>query len=260
MSEYPQRIIEYQDEWTQLLEVCQFFLQNSQPGLFIRELAVSPHTKYIESRKSILRQLLDYLLPDSAKNTEQSDFALRYGLRQHEGLARLRLLDNQLNQRYGLALTDISTITSELNSLDLSQDVGIIVENKTTFLNLPPVKHAFAFFGSGYDVVKLQQIKWLQETRLLYWGDIDAQGFEILASFRRSLPKVQSILMDHDTFDLFKDYAVTGTPTIPIMNLQLTAEEQLMYHWLVENNRRLEQERVQMLYAVSKLRQVIDSL
>ena len=256
MEEYPLSIIEYHDEWLHLLEVCQFLMQNPQPDLFIRELPISPHTKFIETHKSILRSLLDHLRPASL-DEGQSDFALRYGFRIDEQLVRIRLLDNQFNQRYGLALDDLAVPISQLDKLDLHDQTALIIENKTSFLTLPLLSNTFAIFGSGFDVTALKQVKWLTRCRLVYWGDLDAQGFEILALLRRSLPHVQSIMMDEETFRTFREFAVTGTPAVPIRYAELTDDEAILCQWLADHNLRLEQERIQSSY-VSK--QILQSL
>lgn len=253
IRQYPERVIEYHGEWAGLLEVCRFFVENPQPDRFMRELPISPHSKFIETHKPVLRSLLDHLLPE-AINPEHSDFAARFGLRVDEPLLRLRLLDQQLERRYGLAIHDLSLPVSQLAALDLRDQIGIIVENKTPFLTLPVLPQAFAIFGSGFDANSLKAIEWLKHCRLLYWGDLDAQGFEILAMARRALPQLESIMMDQATFDTFKMFAVPGTPASPIQLVELTPSEWALCQHLTDLSLRLEQERIQLEYAHARLR------
>lgn len=254
LVQHPEMVIEYHGKWGQLLEVCQFLVANPQPEVFIRELPVSPHTKFIEGHKRILRSLLDHL---QVAKVEQHDFAPRYGLRTDEPLVRLRFLDRQLEKSYGLAIEDISIPISQLTSLDLRTETAIIVENKTSFLTLPSLSRTFAIFGSGFDVRGLKKIDWLKHCRILYWGDIDAQGFEILAMLRQILPHTQSIMMNQLTFEYFRKYAVAGTPAAPSRYQELTSEEQHLCQWLSDHNLRLEQERIHRDYVTSKLQQAI---
>jgi hypothetical protein len=88
----------------------------------------------------------------------------------------------------------------------------------------------------------LKAVAWLKHTRLLYWGDLDAQGFEILALLRRSLPNIQSVMMNQETLETFRKFAVPGTPAIPAYYLELIDDEMTVYQWLADHNLRLEQE------------------
>src|SRR5690606_40331483 len=71
---------------------------------------------------------------------------------------------------------------------------------KACFLSL---HDALPIFGSGYGVSNLREVEWLLHVEMLYWGDIDVQGFEILSQLRQYFPHTQSVLMDSDTFDEF---------------------------------------------------------
>lgn len=251
---HPQRVIDHHGKWEKLLEICVYFLNHPQPDLYIRELPINAHSKFIEQHTGILRILLDFLLPDESIILTETRFTRRYGLREDTSLVRLRLLDNQLKRRYGLGLTDLSVPLPDLNILDLTGERGIIVENLTTFLTLPAFPSTFAIFGKGFDAVRLGQVDWLRQSPLIYWGDLDAQGFQILALLRRGLPDIRAVMMDQVTFEAFADYAVTGTST-KIHDLpELTNEEAAFYRWLAERNLRLEQERIPYTYALEHLK------
>ncbi len=256
LTRHPDDVVENHGNWPHLVEVCTYFLANPHPDLFIRELPISPHTKFIEQNRRIVRSLLDTLL-GSVLDPAEGEFHARFGLRVDEPLLRLRSLDNQFERRYGLALTDISVPVSQLNAIDLRTETAIVVENKAPFLSLPPLTGTFALFGSGFDVGSLKGVRWLSECRLLYWGDLDGQGFEILAMLRQNIPNAQSVLMDARTFDAFQRFVVPGTPTLPVPDLALTPDEQLLYNWLVENNFRLEQEKLTAEYVLAMLREAL---
>ena len=65
MKRYPQGIIEQHEIWSDLLTVCHYFLEHPRPQMYIRELPISVHTKFIEqhleqeriSHAYVLRQL-----------------------------------------------------------------------------------------------------------------------------------------------------------------------------------------------------------
>jgi len=242
----PLKVVAHHGEWEALLDVCAYFLANPQPAQSMRALEIPVHTKFVETHQRILRLLLDALLSPEQVVTEASHFGQRFGLREESPLVRIRLLDNQLEQRFGLSLTDISVPLSDLNQLDLSPERGLIIENKTTFLSLPMFSKTFAVFGQGFAVEQLGQVGWLAQCPLFYWGDLDAQGFQILSMLRQALPTTQihAVLMDRGTFDVYANYAVEGTPALMMNLMGLDNEERQLYRWLVERNLRLEQERI----------------
>ena len=62
LAQYPQRVLPYITVWDELLTVCIYFLAHPWPHLYVRELPIPVHTKFIEENQVILRQLLDVLL------------------------------------------------------------------------------------------------------------------------------------------------------------------------------------------------------
>jgi len=260
LEENLQGIIQHHGEWQALLEVCQFFIEHPQSGLYIRELPLSVDTKFVEQHTSILRSLLDFLLPSYMIDLEEKRFSRRYGLREGETLVRVRLLDHQLERRYGLPLSDLSVPLSDLNALDLTGEMGIVVENLTTFLTLPLFTATFALFGKGFDAIQLAKVNWLRQCPFVYWGDLDAQGFEILAYLRQGFPHTPSVMMDRGTFEAFAEFSVPGTPTVVQELPTLSPEERALYVWLTERNLRLEQERIPYPYALNQLERALQEL
>jgi len=126
----------------------------------------------------------------------------------------------------------------------------IIVENKInlyTTLTLPNQENTIAIFGKGFQVSNIKNIEWLKEVEILYWGDLDAQGFEILSQVRGYFPNTQSILMDEFTFDKFFENDL-GTISKVTTKLNLTDPELAIYNKVKENNWRLEQEKIPLEY------------
>jgi hypothetical protein len=245
----PSKIIQHPAEWDNLLKVCQYFKQSPVPNLYLRELPVRVHTKFIERNQSILGELLDNLIPEYVNHQEKT-FEKRFNLKTSEKLVRFKILDNEISRVFFSGIDDIAIPVSQFEKLNLPVKKVIIVENKTTLyttLTLPKMDKAIAIFGSGYSVSHLKQALWLKNIELLYWGDIDVQGFEILSQFRGYFPQTKSILMDRATFDIYFEDDI-GTPSHISIKLNLTAAEQELYSLLKANQWRLEQEKIPLGY------------
>jgi len=245
----PLRVITNQTEWDDILKVCQYFKQNPKPNLYIRELPINVHTKFIERNKSVIRELLDLLLTEYI-NRGYKEFEKRFHLKFSEPLIRFKILDKEISQNYFSGIDDIAIPVSQFETLNLPIKKVLIVENKTTLyttLTLPKMDEAIAVFGSGYSVFNLRNMPLFSNVELFYWGDIDAQGFEILSLFRSCFSHTKSILMDKITFEKFFEND-QGTPTNVSTKLNLTDEEQQLYELLRVNNWRLEQEKIPFEY------------
>jgi hypothetical protein len=241
----PFRIIQNHKEWDGLLKVCSYFKQNPQPNLYVRELPVNVHTKFVERNQSILKELLDLLIPEFIILQEKS-FEKRFNLKFSEPLVRCKILDKQISDTFFSGIDDLSVPLSQFEQLNLPVQKVIVVENKTTLyttLTLPKMSGCVAIFGSGYSVQNLKNVYWFRNLELLYWGDIDVQGFEILSQFRGYFPQVKSVLMDKMTFENYFEND-NGTPTNLTTRLNLTESEQELYIILKTNNWRLEQEKI----------------
>ncbi|MCA5004949.1 Wadjet anti-phage system protein JetD domain-containing protein [Sphingobacterium bovistauri] len=245
----PLRVIANQTEWDNILKVCQYFKQNPKPNLYIRELPIKIHTKFIERNKGVIRELLDILLTEHI-NSDSKEFEKRFHLKFSEPLIRFKILDKEISQRFFSGLDDIAIPVSQFEVLNLPIKRVLVVENKTTLyttLTLPKMDGTIAIFGSGFSVHNLKNVQWLSNLELLYWGDIDVQGFEILSQFRSYFPQTQSILMDKKTFEKFFEND-SGTPTNVSTKLNLTNGEKQLYDILKVNNWRLEQEKIPLFW------------
>lgn len=248
----PRKVIAKQTEWESILKVCRYFKQNPKPDLYIRELPIKVHTKFIEINKNLIKELLDILISEYI-NTSEKLFEKRFNLKYAEPQIRFKVLDKKISQKVFSGIDDIAIPVNQFKTLNLPINRLIILENKTTFytaLTLPKMDKTIALFGSGFSVNNLNNIDWLKNKELLYWGDIDAQGFEILSQFRSYFPHTKSVLMDKQTFDKFFEND-SGTPTNISTKLNLTNEEQELYDTLKKKNWRLEQEKIPFNYVSS---------
>lgn len=252
----PQKVIEYAGQWADLLEVCLYFQKNPRPNLYIRELPITVHTKFIEGHKGILRELLDAILPAEAIQPAESDFEKRFFLRYKEPLIRLRVLDRRLQAQYHFPTSDFSAPVSEFARLNLGGHRFIITENEMNFLTLPALANSFALWGGGFRVEMLKQIAWLADCPLVYWGDLDAQGFVILSQLRSYFPQTISLMMDADTWDAFRELSGPGTICRNENLSGLTPAEYEMFTYLNRQVIRLEQEKISQAYVLRKLEDI----
>lgn len=245
----PKKVIDNTNEWESILKVCQYFKQNPKPNLYIRELPIRVHTKFIEKNQSVIKDLLDIFISEHI-NKEEKQFEKRFNLKYAEPQIRFKVLDKTISNRFFSGLDDVAIPASQFETLNLPIKKVLVVENKTTLyttLTLPKMNETIAIFGSGYSVYNLKNVNWFGGLELLYWGDIDVQGFEILSQFRTYFPQTRSVLMDKQTFDQFFEDD-RGTPTNISTKLNLTDEEQQLYDILKTNNWRLEQEKIPLEY------------
>lgn len=251
--QHPFSVLKYSGYWSQLLDVCRYFLNNPRPNIYMREIPISIHTKFIEQHTKILGALLDVLMPLEHINPAERYFARRFGLRYDEPLIRLRLLDLYAFGSELFPFHDLSIPVSELARWSKAPTRCLIVENKQTFLTLPPLRNTLALWGGGFRVELLAQLKWLQTRDIFYWGDIDAHGFQILALLRRNFPSTHSIMMNKETMLAFKTFIGSGTLTNVIELNFLIPSEMDIYRHVQSENLRLEQEHIPPAFALQQL-------
>lgn len=264
ISLYPQKVIDNLGKWTDLVKVCNFFIGNPRPNRYIRELPLELHTKFLEENKAIIRILLDFLIKEQI-NKEESQFERRFNLKYDEPLIRIRILDEEIANKYFSGLTDLSIPQTEFNTLNINCKKVFILENKTNFSNifnfltLPNLKSSMAIFGKGFGLGLLKDAKWLNNKQIIYWGDIDTQGFQILSQLRLYFPHTQSLMMDFETFNEFKHFIVTGCETYINQLSNLTAEEFQLFKYLsnLNDKNRLEQERINHSFVLRKIESLL---
>lgn len=237
-------VLKYHGVWTYLLRVCAYFVAHPQPQLYSRELPIEVHTKFIEQHQNILDKLLQQVLPASAYDLTTEDFNTRYGIRNKVPLIRIRFLDNALKAQNNIPFDDFAIPLNALQDMPLVIERCFIVENELNFLTLPSLKNSMCIWGAGFQANLLGDVQWLNKVDVIYWGDIDVQGFQILSTLRAKLPHVRSMLMDRMTFDSFQSFVVTGNSTSVTALFNLTSDERGLYQYLLDNTYRLEQEHI----------------
>jgi hypothetical protein len=251
----PLRLIEH-DTWEDTLKVCEYFLRCPRPNLYVRQLPIDVHTKYIFDNKPVITSLLNFLIPEYI-NASEKDFEQRFNLLSKEQLIRIRFLDPSVSPLSGI--TDISFTEKELNEYPIAVDNVFLTENLMNFLTLPKLRRTIAIWsGGGFNVSYLRNIAWLQDMQFFYWGDIDAQGFQILSQCRRYFQNTVSVMMDINTLESFPTGKGTPAKELPLINL--TVDELLVYQLVVKDNVRLEQEKITQQFADSKISKLLHRL
>lgn len=242
IEKYPMKAVDNADLWIDLLKVVTYFKETPRPNLYIRELPIEVHTKFIERNKSIIRELLDVVIAPYVCEGEK-DFEKRFNLKYSEPIVRMRILDDEVASSCFNGVNDISIPVSQFCNLSVPISKVFVVENQINFLTFSQIPDAIVVWGKGYAVSAIKNSVMLKSSILYYWGDLDAQGFEILSQFRGYFPQTQSFLMDKYTFESYFE-GDSGTPSNVSVELNLTDAENALYEYLKSNNLRLEQEKI----------------
>lgn len=260
----PQKVLDNLGKWDDLIKVCRYFIEHPNPNHFIRELPLDISTKFVEENEIIIKVLLDILIEEHL-NKDETDFKKRFNLKYSEPFIRLRILDQQIAQDLFSGVDDLSIPQSQFNKLNIPCRRILILENKTNysnifnFLTLPSIKDSISIFGKGFGICSLKKAQWLLDKQIIYWGDIDAHGFQILSQIRGYFPHTQSCMMDIETFSKFQHLAVTGADTNVLALENLTHEEHELFEHLInlKENNRLEQEKIPHVYALKKIHEIV---
>ena len=239
-----------------LVAVSRYFLEHPWPDCYARQIPVAVDTKFVERHESTLHQWLDLLLPSSAIDVNETKFARRFGLRDGQKHRAVRVLDEALSLELNLPFSELSLPVRSIANLTISQATVVIVENDLNLLTLPKLARGLGIRGEGNAVNRLEQLRWLDQNRVLYWGDIDVEGFLILSRLRNLFVHVESIMMDSTTLNQHSKLLIEGNGSKPNMPTNLTATEAEAFRECIQGNQRLEQEVIPQSYVA----EVFDSL
>lgn len=238
-----------------LLAVTDYLRAHPRPGVFARELPVAVDTKFVERHRRVLREWLDIVLPPHTIRADEEHFERRFGLRYAEPHVLVRFLDDQVRQESGCPWPELSLPLHTLASVPIAAARTIVVENKVNLLTLPPLEGTLAMGGLGNGVTDLRYLPWLAGRPLWYWGDLDVDGFGILSRLRAVLPHTRSLMMDEVTLRRWREaLAVAGAGRTGTPPAGLTPEEQAAFQICLEQDLRIEQERLPQEFVVAALR------
>lgn len=261
LNRRPFLALEHADEWQRILPMLRWMRTHPRPGVYLRQLEIpGVDSKFIETHKNLLSELLDVILPTDAVARDMHpirQFELRYGLLAKQPLVRFRLLDPEYRLQ---TLEDVATPASQFARLELPIANVFITENETNGLAFPACPRSIVVFGLGYGLARLAEVGWLSNKVVYYWGDIDTHGFAILDRLRTHVPHARSFLMDRETLGLHRSLWSHEPSQYVGELLRLTAEEGAVFDELKTNRLgsgvRLEQERI----AYAWVRQALTSI
>ena len=272
----PLKLLELASDALVGARVALWLQDNPGPGIYVRQLSLpGVHTKFVERNRQVIDQLLaavvrvpesgsaddgddaleDVALDDGAGRTPTARFARRHGFLHPPELVRFRVLDPGLEPLGGAR--DITVTAEAFSSLRLPVHTVIATENQVNFLALPDQPGTLALYGGGYGFSSLRDAAWLQDCRVLYWGDIDTHGFRILDQLRAVHPHVESVLMDEETLLAHRDaWGREPAPSRAVLT-RLNASEATLYDALGSDTWgtgvRLEQELIRWDWALDHL-------
>ena len=229
------------NDFDRLLAVLAWLRQNPDSGLLIRQLPIpGVDTKWLGSHRVAVTSLAVPLgIPE------------HLGLRERELLRAVAILDPALRQ--GLPRL-FAASDRELAALELVPPQVLVVENLQTLEALPDVPDTVAVFGWGGHAMAVAEFPWVRDApRVLYWGDLDTDGYAILSRFRAKRA-CETLLMDRATLESWRDLAVPHPATEAVDTDLLTADERAALDLLHREGLRLEQERIPMRVASDQLR------
>lgn len=106
----------------------------------------------------------------------------------------------------------------------------------------------------------MPRFPWLRNAQVVYWGDLDPSGLAILAGLRRSLPEVQSILMDDATLNLHSAKLLPAKRPVGAVDCSLLrAPELRAYEQILEPPRGIEQEKLLFRDCLEVLAQALNT-
>jgi hypothetical protein len=218
-----------------------WLVENSVNGLRPRQLPIrGVDSKWFASHRGILTALF-----------EAATGSRELGIIDTTASVRLRILDPAL--AIG-GITEFSASPEHLATLPYAPEFVFVFENLESVLAMPSLNGAIVVHGSGYAVDVVARIPWVRKTPVIYWGDLDSNGFAILNRLRSRHSDVISVLMDVDTLLAHEDLWVPEPTPHRGMLDQLTASETHALERLRdEGHVRLEQERIPWERALAAL-------
>lgn len=248
-----------------LVSAVTWLRQHSDAGTWTaRQLPVpGMHTKWLDTHGALLRDATGRDVRDEVR-PRLTVVHLTYVAPDHAASGRRR--------------HDAWT-TGDVHDIAYQPRVVLVVENRDSRLWFPPVKDTIVVEGGGKAAAALLgNVPWIRAAdHVVYWGDIDADGYTILDQFRATLAEpapdgapakpVTSILMDATDLHRYSQHGVNhdkaGRPIKPSSATlpHLTEAEATAYDTIATAGptpfRRIEQEAIPLAHAATRLLAVV---
>lgn len=252
------------EDFDRALRVIDWLTAHPDSGLLLRQVPVEGmDTKWLEHHRALVQTLL-------AARRELGDLpgGRELGLRQEGRPRDVVVLGPALRPRAPgtgakSAIRHLRVDAEQLAAMWVaagtpSPDVVVVCENRQSLLSLPDLDGVIAVHGGGYAVDVLGTLPWAAGLPLVYWGDLDQDGFAILDRLRHHHGNVTSVLMDTATLERHRTLCVPDPHPQVGRLTRLTAAEEVARAALRDaGGVRLEQERIAWDWAEPRLRAVV---
>ncbi|MEU4675138.1 Wadjet anti-phage system protein JetD domain-containing protein [Amycolatopsis sp. NPDC023774] len=231
----------------------------------LRQLPVpGMHTKWLETYGTLLRDVAGRDVRDEVR-PRLTVMHLTYADPEHAAPGRRR--------------HDAWT-TGDVHDIAYQPRIVLVVENRDSRLWFPPVKDTIVVEGGGKAAAALlANVPWIRAAdHVIYWGDIDADGYAILNQFRAALGElapggasaksVVFILMDASDLDRYAQHGVNHDKAgrlikpSPVTLPHLTEAETTAYNTIATSGptpfRRIEQEAIPLTHAATRLQEIVE--
>lgn len=246
--DHPLRALELHDEMSRLVWAYEWLDGHRGSGRYVREIsAPGVDTKFAEKHRVVLAAMLG--VP-----SRPAGFLASLGLAAKPELIRFRPA-----QSLGLPAqgSEFAMRVGELGALPVRPRTATIVENEISYLSVAVPEDGVILWGKGFEVDRVGSLRWLSDTDVTYWGDIDTHGFAILDRLRAWLPQTRSVLMDRATLLAHRERWGREERPAHSSLTRLTAGEQDLYADLVTDalgeRVRLEQERIDWAWVEERI-------
>lgn len=239
-----------ESSWSSTLHVWDWLFSHPGQTCYVRQLPIRGiDTKWFERHESALRGLYHAIKGD--------DFAFS----QPPKLFRCKACcpDAALE-----GCTEFALSANQLAQMHTRPKRVVLCENLVNTLCLDNLAGTLAIHASGFAAIELGAVPWLSKTPLVYWGDLDSNGFAILNAVRTFAPHARSVMMDEATLMRYFDLGVEE-PTPAMGDFpNLTQQERGALAALSQGdetrgirNLRLEQERIEWTWAYARVMQAL---
>lgn len=231
-----------------LCRAADWFASHEATGLTPRQVPIAGlHAKWLNTRQHLVRELAGV-----------DDLRL---LPPHPARIHCTYLD-PAHRAAGGRLHDSATVGDTVVPA-YPPRVVVISENKDTALHFPELPGGISVEGVGRGGSTAAGFGWLVDApAVFYWGDMDADGLEILDGFRAAGVPARSLLMNPAAFDAWERFGTNVDargrplePRDPRPVPHLTADEAELYSRLIAPDwtryRRIEQERIPLPVALA---------
>jgi hypothetical protein len=231
-----------------------WFATHDATGLTPRQVPIEGlHAKWLNHRHGLVRRL-----------ASRDDLGL---LPPHPPRVHFTYLDPAYRST-GRRAHDSATIGDHMTPA-YQPKIVIISENKDTAIHFPELDTGISVEGVGRGGTTIAALLWLVAAdHIFYWGDMDADGLEILDEFRAAGIPATSLFMDLSAYTRWERYGTNLDPRgrplqprtprpVPLLNDAETGLYRCLTSETWTRYRCVEQERIPFSEAVSAVQRIV---